>query len=208
MTTQLDTKPLANLSAIALVARCAQSIDDSAAWSEFYSRFNHLIHAYVQKAWRQHTFGRTLAPNDEILLDLVQTIYMKLLNNDLHALKTFRGKCDEEFFSYLYTIAESIVLEFLRNSNRLKRRGQVIDFNYLENRQSRDEHLLTNPEPAIIHGLCLREIEEKLDLLCSDVLCDKERRIFMLYMEGQAARQIAEIPEFHLRACLKSGRLA
>jgi RNA polymerase sigma factor (sigma-70 family) len=199
MTTPSDAKPLANLSAIELTARCAQSKEDSEAWLEFNARFEYLIHTYLKKAWRGHTFGRTLAPNDEILFDLMQDVYMRLLNNDLHALKAVRSRCDEEFYSYLYTIADSIVLEYLRNNNRLKRRGQVVNFNYLENRnRCIDEHLSTNPEPAIIQRLCLREIDEKFDLLCGDVLSDKDRKIFTLYLEGQPASQIAEIPEFHM----------
>src|SRR6185369_6437586 len=75
-----------------LVRICSQS-PAHPAWDEFYRRFDFYIRLYVKKAWKNRTINTDMDNPcaREILRDLTQEVYLKLLEADLLALRKFKG---------------------------------------------------------------------------------------------------------------------
>ena len=90
-----------------LVKLIAQSPRNESAWGEFYKRYHKYICCMISRELNRlhHYKGHNLVE------DLVQEVYTKLLANDCQALKAFEGKYENAIFTYLEIIAVRIVLK-------------------------------------------------------------------------------------------------
>src|SRR5689334_6398144 len=77
-----------------LLERCRQRPPDEAAWTEFVRRYDQSIRMNVSKTYRlrasQESERRPQFP-DDLVEDLVQAVYMRLVQEGNRALKHFEG---------------------------------------------------------------------------------------------------------------------
>lgn len=91
----------------------------AAGWEQFVTRFDRPLGAAVRRALTR--FG--LAPQRELVEDLVQEVYCRLLETGPRP-RDFRGRNDREVTSYLGRVARSLVVDQLRRRRAVKRGGE------------------------------------------------------------------------------------
>lgn len=100
-----------------LVKLIAESPRNESAWGEFYKRYHrHICYVIGRELNRLHRYK-----GHNLVEDLVQEVYTKLLANDCQALKDFEGKYENSIFTYLEIIAVRIVLKDYERCKTQKR---------------------------------------------------------------------------------------
>ncbi len=101
-----------------LVERCAVDRDDE-QWGEFVDRYGHRLAAGVRRALRRcgTRVGR------EGRQDLLQEVYLRLLEKQGLRLRRCRAQGDKSIGAYLSKIAESVVIDHVRAAAAAKRGG-------------------------------------------------------------------------------------
>ncbi|MEW6736620.1 MAG: hypothetical protein AB1489_35350, partial [Acidobacteriota bacterium] len=120
-----EANSLEKLSYVNLVAICSQS-PTQPVWDEFYKRFDRWIHKYVRKALRGKTKNNNCNQNGEIVAEIVQDVYLKLLADERKALRSFTGTTDNAFLAYLSVICTNTVYESHRRQVANKRSAELI----------------------------------------------------------------------------------
>src|SRR5215475_2268219 len=112
-----------------LFSCCASHFEDDQYWGEFVRRFNPCLTLTVYQAYRR--FSGQGIPSLEIVSDLLQEVYLKILKNKCSALRRYRGGggSETEAEVYLMHIATSVTIDRLRRQHSLKRyvRTESID---------------------------------------------------------------------------------
>jgi RNA polymerase sigma factor (sigma-70 family) len=193
-----------------LVGICSQS-PSHPAWDEFYRRFDYYIKLYVKKAWKNRTINSDMENPcaREILRDLTQEVYLKLLENDQHALRKFKGGGENSFLAYLARIAVNIVAEYFRKQLAEKRKGRMISVDLLLDSNSPDQpgsrtiictYLSCNPEADFLAEITFRELSDLLDQILTGPNQDRDKLIFKLYlMDGLSTQQVAAAQSLGLK---------
>src|SRR5262245_45528853 len=87
-----------------LVERCSHRPPDESAWEEFVRRYHSTIRANVQKTFhrkaREEADRRPQFP-DDVVEDLVQAVYIRLVEDRSRALDRFQGQHDNSIYQYL-----------------------------------------------------------------------------------------------------------
>ncbi len=117
----LPGRELQQLSDNELITKCTQkSADWQNVWCEFQNRFGETLLFYILKEFHKIS-GQKLSPeHHEIIKDLRQDLYIKLLKNDAEALRKFHGENETSFFAYLHVIAKNLVKNHV-NTNSYKK---------------------------------------------------------------------------------------
>lgn len=107
-----------------LLRRCACRPPDDLAWGEFVRRFNPIIRANVQREFhrraRDESDRKPQFPAD-VVEDLVQSVYCRLVEEHCRALKRFEGSHAHSIFKYLATISVNVVIDYFRAIKAEKR---------------------------------------------------------------------------------------
>jgi RNA polymerase sigma factor (sigma-70 family) len=107
-----------------LLRRCLQRPPDEAAWREFVYRYHPAIKAAVSKTFRsrvgQETERRAQFP-DDLIEDLVQTVYVRLVEEGNRALERFEGEHENSIYRYLGIISMNVVRDHFREAKAQKR---------------------------------------------------------------------------------------
>ena len=99
-----------------LLQRCA--IDrDAETWQEFFNRFDRRIAVGVYRTLAK--FDARIGSEDR--QDLLQEVYCRLLERRGRYLRRCRGEFDGAVGAYLGRVAESVVVDYLRNLSAAKR---------------------------------------------------------------------------------------
>lgn len=112
------------MSHVDLVRSCAAS-SEGVAWEEFVTRYNRFICLAVLRAYCQRGGRRAYSIDVDLINDLVQDVYLKLLESTRGALQSFRGANDAAVFVYIGRVAISVVVDHLRRSGARKRGSEV-----------------------------------------------------------------------------------
>jgi RNA polymerase sigma factor (sigma-70 family) len=112
------------MSHVDLVRSCTASRDE-VAWEEFVTRYNRFICLAVLRAYCQRGGWRAYSVDVDLINDLVQEVYLKLLECTRGALQGFRGANDAAVFVYIGRVAISVVVDHLRRSGARKRGSDV-----------------------------------------------------------------------------------
>ncbi len=107
-----------------LLARCARQPVDEAAWAEFVLRYHPTIRSSVIR-----TFYRlaSLEPDrkpqfTEVQIDdLTQTVYIRLIEDEMRAIRQFEGEHEDSIYQYLVMISVNVVRDLFRETKALKR---------------------------------------------------------------------------------------
>lgn len=154
----------------ALLARCAATPPASAGeWTRLAERLTPRLRRAVTGA-----LARRGGPfRDELVDDLVQEVWCRLLAAERRALRDFRGGCEREAAAYVRRIAGAIVADRLRAERAVKRRPLRLvrlDPPLLE--QGR----LTDRSGCPERRLLAREQLRGLERLCGELVAGRRRR--------------------------------
>src|SRR5215475_6093937 len=97
---------------------CSSHFDDDQYWEEFVRRFNPCLTLSVHQSYRRFS---PEPPPLELVSDLLQEIYLKILQDKCAVLRRFRGKSEIEAEVYLMHIATSTAIDRLRRQRSMKR---------------------------------------------------------------------------------------
>lgn len=107
-----------------LLKRCLQRPSDEDAWREFVQRYNGAIRTSVAKTFHarasQETDRRAQFP-EALIEDLVQVVYVRLVQEGNRALNRFEGEHDNSIFQYLGIISINVVRDHFREAKAQKR---------------------------------------------------------------------------------------
>jgi len=93
-----------------LAALLEGGADRERAWQRFCARFERLIASCIYKTLRR--YGASYSADD--LNDLVCEVWLRLLRNEMAALRRFDGARGASLASYLGLIATNVTIDFLR----------------------------------------------------------------------------------------------
>ena len=184
-------KAVPELSSAELLRECGARLTDRALWQTFQERFHKQIGTYVLRAlWLRH-----VKANPDLICDLVQDVYLRLLNDRARILRTFRGSSDFSVLALLGRTAMSAVSDHYRSQHAAKRQAEVIPFD------GREPLERASTEIEVSSLLSWIDVERLME-------ADSDRRnaarnvlIFKLhYVDGFTIREISEFPAFALTA--------
>ena len=196
-----DARPVAvQLTVHELLRRCQQRPPDEGAWQEFVRRYHGAIRSSVAKTFytraTQETDRRAQFP-DDLIEDLVQAVYVRLVEEGNRALDRFEGQHENSIFQYLGIIAMNVVRDYFREAKAQKR--PKISFSLdelLEN--DGDGGMLKDAVSGIdgssggpVSNLTMDDIENALKRAVSRRHSDRDALIFKLrYFDGLTLEEI------------------
>lgn len=152
---------------------------DQDAWEEFWRRVRPTVRGRCARMLNRC--------GNDVLDDLEQEVFTKLIDKDCRALRGFEWRDETSIFKYLKVVSASVVIDYIREN-----RGEIfLDPEDLELAMDTHASHLPNEEREVL----LAEIEKCLRSFASE----KERQIFVLfYRRGFTAKQIATLPTINL----------
>src|SRR5262245_24146666 len=115
------------MSAPDLVRKCGQKLTDPALWRQFQECFQGLVFMYVMRS----LYMRSIADDvTGIVPDLVQEVYVRLVQNDGRVLRSFKGATEFSVRAFLARVCASVVLDYQRQITTDKRSAQVVPIDY------------------------------------------------------------------------------
>jgi RNA polymerase sigma factor (sigma-70 family) len=137
--------------------------------------------------------------------DLVQAVYLRLINQDNHALNRFKGRFEESIYRYLAVISINVVRDHFRGTKALKRPKVTLSLDDLV----RDENALRAPVCDIdgapfrsgAQRISLEQIEKAFGQICSRNHRDRDTLIYKLrYLDGLTLEEIKKVMGLEMSA--------
>ena len=151
---------------------------DELAWTEFRRRTRPTIRGGCAATLKQHA-------TDDLLNDLEQDAYAKLIANDYRVLRNLVWHDENSIFKYVKAVARNVAFDWLR---RPRWDPEPIDSISLVAREVRPDHKIR-----------LDEIDKCLLSWTSNENLERDRAMFWLYFRyGFTAKQIARLPSINL----------
>jgi RNA polymerase sigma factor (sigma-70 family) len=162
-------------------------------WQKFQERFQRLIFMYLLRALRERRLNEEAA---DLVGDMAQDVYMRLVQNDGRMLRSFRGETDFSVMAFLGRVSVSVVSDHYRYQKAEKREAQVIPID-----RSRPGEVL--PGEAVDFDvstvLAWIDVERLVDSDADRKNATRNVLIFKLhYVDGFTAAEIAQFPGFDL----------
>src|SRR5947199_2027124 len=110
-------------SAADLLRECGEKLTDRALWTEFQGRFQRRIFLYLMRALR---LRRIQDDACDVVPDLAQEVYLRLVQHDGRVLRSFRGTTEFSVLAFLGQISSSVVTDYQRQLASEKRRALVV----------------------------------------------------------------------------------
>src|SRR5437763_10110776 len=85
-------------SAADLLRECGEKLTDRALWTKFQERFQGLIFLYLMRSLRLRRIQDDAA---DLVPDLAQEVYLRLVQNDGRILRSFRGSTEFSVMAFL-----------------------------------------------------------------------------------------------------------
>jgi RNA polymerase sigma factor (sigma-70 family) len=193
---------LSELTVIDLMKRCAARPIDEAAWQEFVCRYHATIRAFVLRTFNQRIhadFDLKQQFPDGTMEDLVQAVYVKLVNDGGTALGRFEGEYDNSIYQYLGIIATNVVRDHFRVVLAQKRPRVTLSLDQL---MEEGDHAVASegvdiaaPSPETQRDIRVahKEIEEVLHRVIKGRNSARDILIFKLrFFDGMGPSEIAD----------------
>src|SRR4051812_12770501 len=129
------------ISSADLLRQCGQKLTDRALWEMFQERFQRLIFTYLYRALKYHSKTDDVI---ELVNDLGQEVYVRLVQHNASLLRNFRGDNDLSVAALLGRVCVSVVSDKLRREGASRRMNNVISLSAAKeiietSRHGRDE---------------------------------------------------------------------
>ena len=186
-------------SAADLLRECGERLTDRVLWTKFQERFQGLIFLYLMRAMNLRRIQDDAA---DVVPDLAQEVYLRLVQHDGRILRGFRGTTEFSVMAFLARISASVVQDSQRAAGTDKRRGQVVP---IETARAAELGGLRSAETPEFDSSQLGPILAWIDVQ-RIVEGDPDRKnaernalIFKLhYIDGFQSGEIARFPGFEL----------
>src|SRR5437016_2902422 len=188
-----DAGKIVDLDAAELVRQCARDLQNEDLWQKFYSRYKRKILLYLLRAFRM--MGGHSEEFVRFADDWLQEVFTKLVQNEGHVIRSFRGTTEVSVNAFLASIALSIVVDQLRSQSALRRRAQVVPLDQLQDVSS------PRVDPVARFSALLELIDVEKALRTDEESKNPERDLLIFrlhFVEGLSAREIASIPGLKL----------
>lgn len=169
-----------------LVWICANEPGNYSAWAEFCSRFDGRIWLMIYRECRDKELASATNNFHETAQDLVQDVYMKLVEQNCKALKNFEGRSENSIYAYLGIIAKNVVRNHITKKSAKKRPQIGASMDDVDFETKFDKNRLS--ELGYISHLNLEKltnIKEKIEHILNSKLKNKNKQrnkfIFKLY---------------------------
>jgi RNA polymerase sigma-70 factor (ECF subfamily) len=172
---------------------------DDSAWEEFVTRYNRRVSLYVTRACRYS--GWSSDDRGDLARDLMQEVYVRLIADECHALKAWRGESEEALLAYLARVVHAVACDALRRERSRKRAVNLLS---LEGSPSDDGPSLadvlpatewTAPDRMLAERLAPVRLRAALDSLHGGRNGARDALIFQLHvLDGLTASEIANLP--------------
>jgi len=191
----------AEFSAADLVRECGERLTDRELWKRFQERFQGLIFLYLMRALRINRIEEDVT---DLVPDLAQEVYVRLVQNDGRVLRSFRGETEFSVMAFLGKISASVVHDHQRANAANRRRGHIVS---IESAQAAEVRRVKTGDSPQVDSSLLSSIASLIDVE-RVVEGDPDRKharrnalIFKLhYIDGFSAAEIAEFPGFELES--------
>jgi RNA polymerase sigma factor (sigma-70 family) len=172
---------------------------DEAAWQEFVRRYNTTIKAHVVKTFHKKVLEESdrkpQFPND-LIEDLVQAVYMRLIEDQNRALERFEGEYDNSIFQYLGMISINVVRDYFREAKAQKRPKVTYSLDELLEKSTNVPLPVSLPTVSVTNSnaaFTSEEIERALRKAVSGRHRDRDILIFQLrFYEGLTLEEIKQ----------------
>jgi len=188
------------LSDIELMRACG-SPDVPDAWEEFVRRFNRFVCVAVVRAYAQSSSTRTGFLDPDAVADLVQDVYVRLLDRSLSAFGTFRGESDAAVYVYIGRVAISVAIDAQRRNLARKRRRDVLSLDAVIGDESGEKLTLAgtlrspdpSPEQNAMGAVLRAEVAEVLGAVLRGRNAARDLRIAEAYiLDGVPLTEVAQ----------------
>jgi len=178
----------------ALVRACAEG-NDSAAWSEFVSRFHRRISlSILRTAYRWSDLPQ------QTVDDLVQETYLKLCASKCRMLLEFASQHPDAIGGYVKTIATNVARDHFK-SLYSKKRGSGEVSQIAEHGDPQAPLTAIGGQQAMEREILLKQINKCLEWCSQGPDHERDCTIFWLYyLQGMSAKDIATLPTICLSA--------
>jgi RNA polymerase sigma factor (sigma-70 family) len=182
------------ISSAELLRQCGQKLTDRALWEMFQERFQRLIFTYLYRALKYHSKTDDLI---EVVNDLGQEVYVRLVQHNASLLRNFRGETDLSVAALLGRVCMSVVSDKLRRDGAARRMNNVVSISAAKellesSRNERDELNVS----AILSWI---DVERMVAADPDQKNAQRNALIFKLhYMDGLTTSEIASYPGFDL----------
>ena len=201
----MDIKKLTNTE---LVKLCAREPRNRNAWLEFYSRFDERIWLVVFRECRANITYEMTSQLNQVVQDLVQEVYLRLVEKKCKALKAYEGACENSIYIYLGTIAKNVVRNYVIKMAAQKRPSIekfIYDTSFVTEggRETLVSDRFQSNYGDIEDEFRLEILEEEIEDILDKCLKGKDRErnkiIFKLYFyEGFSSEEITSQFSFNL----------
>jgi len=182
------------ISSADLLRECGLKLADRVLWAMFAQRFQRLIFVQLYRAVRYQSQRDDV---HELVADLTQEVYVRLVQNNGKMLRNFRGDTDLSVAAFLARVSSSVVADYFRRTGSMKRIQNVISIEeareMIDTSRSRADELNI---PAILSWIDMERV------VANDPDQKNAQRnaiIFKLhYVDGLTAQEIAGFPGFDL----------
>ena len=154
---KVDPAPQANPFEDDLVLIDAMVANQPAAWREFQKRYDRLIHRCITKVTRR--FSSIVSQDD--VREIYATLYVSLLANDKHKLRTFDPERGNRFSSWIGLLAINAAYDYLRSLKREPQKEQLADNGELVCDMPDPFELTSEHERATLAQKTLEDFSEK-----------------------------------------------
>ena len=183
----MDFKTLANTKLIEL---CGEAPRNEQAWTEFCARFDGHIRLMILRECRDKHFSKDKSQFEEIFEDLVQDVYLKLVQKNCKALGEYKASTENSIYAYLAIIARNVVRSHLIKESAKKRQARLVSLEAPAANPSEDGELrvidtIPSPDPGPDARLEQESQKQELENLLNKILTGKgkvrDKLIFKLY---------------------------
>jgi RNA polymerase sigma-70 factor (ECF subfamily) len=140
-----------------LVLIDAMIANEPVAWREFQRRYDRLIHRCITKVTRR--FSSMVSQDD--VREIYATLYVSLLANDKHKLRTFDPERGNRFSSWIGLLAINCAYDYLRSLKREPQKEQLADNSELVCELPDPFELTAEHERAALAQRTLEDFSEK-----------------------------------------------
>jgi DNA-directed RNA polymerase specialized sigma24 family protein len=182
-----------------LLRECGEKLTDRVLWTKFQERFQGLIFLYLMRALRLRRIQDDVS---DIVPDLAQEVYVRLVRHDGRILRSFRGTTEFSVMAFLTRVSFSVAQDHQRQISSEKRRAQVIPIESARAGEAAGFRPAESPEfdpNALSSILSWIDIERIVERDPDHKNARRNALIFKLhYIDGFEAGEIAGFPGFEL----------
>jgi len=200
------------LSNLDLVRHLVQAGPEDPAWLEFVSRYHERIRSIAHRAFlneAQRNPSLDTGRASEIVEDLTQDVFVRLIDGDRRALSHFNGRSESSVYMYLHSIATNLVRDHFRKFRAQRKIPGATSLSEPIRTADGSLDAITlgdcvaspgpGPESALEASELRMRIAKAIDRVSRGAFSNRNRLIFRLFfVEGLTYDEIASIRAIRL----------